>query len=65
MSALDVAGAVVWTTLAASLWCATFGWASGYIVPLTEDLQGTGFLVAIILTLASVYCIARLFGASA
>lgn len=58
MSAFDIAGAVVWTLLALfSVGCLA--------TPTRPDLNGRWFLILISTLLASIYCIARLFGASA
>jgi len=59
MSAFDVAGAVVWTPLAIWIWVDLIRGA------VSEPNVGMGGIIAVLLTLASVYCIARLFGAHA
>ena len=60
MSAFDVAGAVVWTPLAGIMW-----WAIWSVLK-TSDLNGRegAVVITVILTLASAFCIARLFGAT-
>ena len=54
MSALDIAGAIIWTGLALFLWndILFVAWSS-------EDNQITGCFIAVILSFASIYCIAR------
>jgi len=61
VSAWDISGAVVWTLMALLLWAGIFAdLAKGTMK------NGEGFVpvaIAIMLSLASVFCIARLFGA--
>lgn len=61
MSAFDVAGAAVWTLLAASLWAGMLGpdWTNKS----TDSEVTSTFICTLIVTLAAVFCIARLFGA--
>ena len=62
MSAWDVAGAVVWTSVALLLWAGIFFAA---LARGTMEIEEVGFslAIAVMLSLASVFCIARLFGA--
>jgi hypothetical protein len=60
MSAWDIAGAVVWTPLALMFWATAFA-----SVKRKDDTTRRTFLVAVPLTLAAIFCIARLCGAHA
>ena len=62
MSAWDVAGAVVWTLVALLLWAVIYFAA---LARGTMEIEEVGFslVIAVMLSLASVFCIARLFGA--
>lgn len=60
MSAFDIAGAVVWTPLALSWWYDIITDRPDWIA---HDDYALGTIIAVVLTLAATYCIARLFGA--
>lgn len=61
MSAWDITGAVVWGALAAFCWWAGFG--SGERDSLTDKVVFGYILVGGASTAATIFCIARLFGA--
>lgn len=63
MSAFDIAGAVVWTPLAVLGWRMVFvDWTD--IDGVSTETMRTTIIGTIILSLAAVYCIARLHGAT-
>ena len=59
MSAFDIAGAVVWTPMAATMWYAMFS-----LEKPTQHVIINAVVSTVGVTLASIYCIARLFGAN-
>jgi len=63
MSAFDVAGAVVWTPLAVLFWIGALTPSNPPHPPYSEREYGC-FIAAIFTTIAAIFCIARLNGAS-
>jgi hypothetical protein len=58
MSAFDIAGAVVWTPLAVMMWLMV-------ATRLKDAIDcALGGVIAVACSLASIFCFARLFGAS-
>jgi len=63
MSAFDIAGAVVWTPLAVLFWAYLLA-PRGAGGALDNGDEGFYFILSIIVTLASAFCIARMSGAT-
>lgn len=61
MSAWDIMGAVVWGALAAFCWWAGFG--SGERESLTDKTMLGYVIIGFAFTVATIFCIVRLFGA--